>query len=513
MTQGILKFTRWMASAAGNVLRPCARDRSAVVVRPPRPSGRNLRMKGSAAASMLLTLHLSTLQIAHANVGTELNSFFNDLGGAGNANGPAAYQGQAAGYYTGGNIWTRFPQKSVNPINLQLPNARAGCGGIDLFAGSFSFINSSELVALLKATASNALGFAFQLAIKSISPQISSAIEELSQKAQQINQFNMNSCEMAQGLVGTLWPKNDATQSEICKAIANSQGWATDWAKSRQECNNGGKRDELIAKNKDSSIPSGPYNFTWDMLKKSYGSIDTEFREYLMTLVGTVIFIPPADGAGAGPVINTEGAADLAVMTALLDGTATSPVKVMKCDETEKCLHPKYVNLSISAAQALKPRVKEMIMQMAQKVKTDTALSANEIGLLGATSLPLYKIITVRSVSMFGALTDGDADVLAEMVAVDMLETFITQLYSMVTSASGKWENADEGSLKLWRDQIGSVNENLSQRSRAIGVRLESMQIVLERTKEIERQLRNGLSPQMLASVQYSGQLSPNKIN
>ena len=110
----------------------------------------------------------------NAQVGAELNDFFNDMGASANATGPTAYQGQSAGYYSGGNIWTRFPQKSVNPVNLQLPSIKAGCGGIDVFSGSFSFINTDEIVAMLKATANNALGFAFQLAIKSISPQIAS---------------------------------------------------------------------------------------------------------------------------------------------------------------------------------------------------------------------------------------------------------------------------------------------------------------------------------------------------
>ncbi len=219
----------------------------------------------------------------HANVGSELNSFFNDMGAAANATGPVAYQGQSAGYYSGGNIWTRFPQRSVNPVNLQLPSVKAGCGGIDVFSGSFSFINSDEIVAMLKATANNALGFAFQLAIKSISPQISATIEEMAQKAQQMNQFNMNSCETAQNLVGGLWGKSDRMSSEICKSIGNSQGLFSDWAKGRHECGTGGQREATLKANKDPAIPAASYNFTWEMLKQSYPSFSVNFREYLMT--------------------------------------------------------------------------------------------------------------------------------------------------------------------------------------------------------------------------------------
>ena len=144
---------------------------------------------------------------AAADVGCEMQTFFNDAGIRANVAGLSAFQGQAAGYYSGGNVWKRFPQKSIQPFNLQLPHARADCGGIDLVAGSLSFINTAKLVAMLKATANNAIGFAFQLAIEAISPQISGVIKDMSQKMQQINQMNISICETAQGLIGGLWPK------------------------------------------------------------------------------------------------------------------------------------------------------------------------------------------------------------------------------------------------------------------------------------------------------------------
>ena len=137
---------------------------------------RAFRRRLAAAALSLGAASMVPIGIARADVASSMNSFFNDAGGAANVTGPTAYQGQSAGYYSLGNAWTRFPQKSVSPFNLQLPSARAGCGGIDLFTGSFSFINAAEMVAMLKATANNALGFAFKLAIDSVSPEILSLI-------------------------------------------------------------------------------------------------------------------------------------------------------------------------------------------------------------------------------------------------------------------------------------------------------------------------------------------------
>ena len=86
------------------------------------------------------------VDIARADVAGQMNSFFQDAGGAANVTGPSAYQGQSAGYYSMGNVWTRFPQKSVQPLNLQMPSVRAGCGGIDIFTGDDGTAMESMLV-------------------------------------------------------------------------------------------------------------------------------------------------------------------------------------------------------------------------------------------------------------------------------------------------------------------------------------------------------------------------------
>src|SRR3546814_15040225 len=83
------------------------------------------------------------------------------------------------------------------------------------------------------------LGFAFKLAIDSVSPEIGKVMDEFSQKAQLLNQMNISSCETAQALVGGIWPQMETTRATICEAVGNSQGVFSDWAAARQGCNNG----------------------------------------------------------------------------------------------------------------------------------------------------------------------------------------------------------------------------------------------------------------------------------
>jgi hypothetical protein len=74
--------------------------------------------------AILAVANIVVAQTAEADVGSAMNSFFNGMGGAANATGPTAYQGQASGYYSGGNIWVRTPDEQLNLGSLQLLRSR-----------------------------------------------------------------------------------------------------------------------------------------------------------------------------------------------------------------------------------------------------------------------------------------------------------------------------------------------------------------------------------------------------
>ena len=482
----------------------------------PRTPFRALRFRIASSALALGAASMVPVGVAQADVSGQMNSFFNDAGGAANVTGPTAYQGQSAGYYSMGNVWTRFPQKSVQPFNLQLPSARAGCGGIDLFSGSFSFINASEMVALLKATANNALGFAFKLAIDSVSPEIGKVMGEMSQAAQQMNQMNISSCEAAQGLVGSVWPKMAGARSTICAAVGNSQGKFSDWARSRQECGAGGQQDATLAGNTDPKmedhIPLAPRNYTWEAIKRSnkFGAFDKGFSEYLMTVVGTVVTNPAGtDGAS----IRYFGPAEDAVVTALLDGTQTgNPVKVLSCDTQDQCLNPTETNLSIQTKDALRERVRTMIDSMNTKIHTDTALSSSEQQLLNMTSVPLYKMLAVQAMS-HNDFTGGEVSALAEIVSVNLLSAMIENMLDRVSQAQVNFQPADQETAKTWRDQLADARTKYAQRDVRLKDTLTQTIALINRSVQLESTLQNTMSPGMAAALNFSRGLNAQGLN
>lgn len=122
----------------------------------------------------------------HAGMKENLEKSFQTLGMANNVTTGGGYQDQTGGFYTGGSVFARSRVNNAELFSLQLPHYRAGCGGIDIFAGGFSYINAREFLQLLRNIGSNAQRYAFNLALATVTPQIKSVLDDLAAKVQQM---------------------------------------------------------------------------------------------------------------------------------------------------------------------------------------------------------------------------------------------------------------------------------------------------------------------------------------
>lgn len=254
-------------------------------------------MRNRRLTALLLAISFSLS--AQANVQTSMQGWFNDIGAYGNVTGLSAYQGQTMNLYTGGNLYMRTPVKNYQLATVSPPGFRAGCGGIDLFAGSFSFINKEQLTALLRNIANNAIGYAFMMAVKSISPDLADLMQYLQDQISKINNLNINSCQAAEGMVAaigsTLTDKTQEKEGKVAGASLNLfsdvfESWDAwkDRAKAKQT------RDAAIsadARNKDTFDPG---NVVWRALLRVNG-VDNETRQLMMSMTGTIIIVPPGE--------------------------------------------------------------------------------------------------------------------------------------------------------------------------------------------------------------------------
>lgn len=204
---------------------------------------------------LAFALGLYSAGTAQAGLQDDMNSFFNNMSYASNSTSAKAWQGQAARYVTGGSFYARTGNKNIQLISISLPSINAGCGGIDVYLGSFSFINSDQIMAFVKQTMANAAGYFFDLALETTVPELKAAKDFLQKMAADLNRFNMSSCQAAKAMVDSVASLWGESQQNVCQSVAGQNNVFSDWVSSRQGCTSGGKYESVTNKASGSVIP------------------------------------------------------------------------------------------------------------------------------------------------------------------------------------------------------------------------------------------------------------------
>ena len=147
---------------------------------------------------------------------------------------------------------------------------------------------------------------------------------------------------------------------------------------------------------------------------------------------------------------------------------------------------------------------------MVSKIQTEQALTAQQIAILGSTSIPVYKILAVASLSQYGGgLMAGDIENLAEAISVDMLHTFMRKQIAVVSGASSSFNASDTTTLNMWRANMEQVANRLATIQTSTTQQVQRTESIINRTREVEKNLRNGLAPSMSAALALDRSLAP----
>ncbi len=441
---------------------------------------------------LLISFFLISFIPAQAGINGDLEDFFKSMGSAVNATSASTYQDQAAGYYTGGGVFIRNSSKNIQPLTLQAPSYRAGCGGIDLHLGGMSFIKAQELLSALRAVGSAMPSYAFMLMMQTVSPQIYNTINELNAIAQKINQMNINTCEVTATTLGALWPRSDQASKHLCTAISGNLGQFSDWAASRQGCGAGGNRDSVLSQNTTKeeykNMLVGEYNLAWKAIQQNtFLSADQEMAEFFMTLSGSLI--SRKTGAGDKAPFHVSVLPSLAdhgdLINAILQG---GQAKIWKCDTRDKCLSPKAAHVSV--LKPLEGRVYEILDSMVNKVYEDEKLTSEELAFLNSTSLPIYKILNVTTAYQRGKAPIDIRDY-SRLIAYDLLSQYLLEVLDIVTVNLNdlRTVQVDDGHIKRLLDGIHKVRERVVQRRTSVVQQLQSILSLIEKTSALEAQL------------------------
>ena len=359
----------------------------------------------------------------------------------------------------------KTPRKSFTPFSLEAPHLKAGCGGIDLFLGSFSMPSKEEFVSFLRSVGTALPGVAYQLALQSMSPDLNEIVAEYRDMLMSVTDGLTDSCAAAE----TLLNKTGAAEhlqaaGHWARSQLRSSGAASDASDAESLTRtDGAKVVSSVPERTDSGgnvIQAAELNLTWSLLKGGkLASADDEHLEVMMTMLGTTIY--RKTGSGENTTILSEDFAPEDLVHSLSapgeetesnDGAGIDPkpkkkeFRVLACDEPVKCLNPKWttrtdVNL-VAAVTAAANRYKESLIQG----NRDHVTKADILMLANVSSIPLLGIIEATASPRMPGLSDAYVRIYSEAAAYELIMNALSELSTsaeaVIKASSGKAANA-----------------------------------------------------------------------
>lgn len=445
-----------------------------------------------------------------ADLNGEVTNMFNNLGAIGNYTAPGAFKGQTFNTYTGGNLYLRSPNKTYQLAAIQFPSAKGGCGGIDLFGGSFSHISAAEFRNMLRNITAALPGIAFQLALEAVSPLLGGLTKWAKGLETWINNSRINSCETATALVASAAEASGYDSQRACAKVAMQMGLESDIDSAMRRCASEG--NSILASARTSGNPDlvaqAPFvgNFTWQALK-SIDTLDDPARELVMSIVGAVIFPPESSNRDPQYV-----APSITTVAQLLYGQSDAGggnvnLQVLRCNNYTDCDVVTRSNTYVH--EPLTKRVSDIMQLISDHIRTRTAIPNNSaaVGFVNSTSIPVWRMLSIGNTIPGSGLPEMMIGTYREVVAADYAFTFLSQFANVALSALTKRHRLTPRQTELaqlQRNDVQRFMSQLQQEQATMYKKVTAVSTVATDLERLERNIRSNLSNHALDMLGYA---------
>lgn len=413
---------------------------------------------------------------ANASINDDMKGMFDGMGVIGNVTGPGAFHGQSMNLYTGGSLYMRAPTQSYNLMSFSAPSFRAGCGGIDMFAGSFSHINKDQFVAMMRNIGNNSLGYAFELALSSVSPQLMTTIKGLRDTLQKELNKNVNSCESAHQLVNGALASFIQDKDNKCRTALLADGGASDASAAWATCGSMEDRPAANQEIQDSTNPdvaaSKSIDFTggnlmWNVLTQNVTDLDVtsskEITMLLMSITGTLV--AKVDATTHEVKTTQPFSPSIKSLQDLLGNTpdsGTTKVTLLKCGSTtDGCLSVSYEEVTVTGfRQLLKAKLDALVVAMRDHPNDATygAQLGNAIGFMNMTTIPVYKMLVLDMASSV-SIRDKYLDILA----LEYVKAYVDKIVKAVEQIKSLYMTKSTQEAQFVKDMTENINHLKAQ--------------------------------------------------
>ena len=380
-----------------------------------------LRLLASAAMVALL---VGATTPARADLAQEMDQALDSMTAV---TPPGVYDTLRRGVLAGGAIRTRGRIHDARLFHFEPPYMRAGCSGIDMFGGSFSFINAADLTALMRAIARNAAGYAFQLALKNMCEQCLTVINELFDHIQRLNRLAYDSCQLSQGVlndVASAAGMKTVTDASIMREVRGIGDTFESLFDAAEEI-----PARLHTESPDDYARMVAGNVVWRAMKQAQGSGwfafgDDPLLEVAMTITGTVVVGAPQPDAVTGRMSprteRYEG--DSALLGTLIDGGEAGILHCTDGFEADQCVE---LARSVVVIEGFEERLRRAFLGDG----ANPGLLARAVANTGA----IPAVLQVAKVNATGA--EALVEAALPVMAIELARATIMSLYDMASQA------------------------------------------------------------------------------
>ncbi|MFN4266408.1 MAG: conjugal transfer protein TraH [Aquabacterium sp.] len=392
--------------------------------------------KKTTASAACITLMMATpmaVAPAHADIKSAMTDMFNSSSVMSSGSLPNVYQTQSSNVLVGGSMQMRMPVKNYQFFTFEQPTVKAGCGGVDLRLGSFSWINEEKFKEMLQAIGNNSVGLLYQAALSVISPLIGGKLEGLLKTLQDASEYMANSCQAAEMLVDGALGRKNADLYSACMKIQTLKG--KDQVEAKAACkDHAPEENEKGKKDSDPAIRAmaqKDINLVWDALSKT--KLTHDQKELYMNITGSIIIrAKKADGAGA----DTDRPVDAVIDTLqILETGSTGSVGPVKpgdvtikgwhqCDKVADpdCLNPTEVDKSFTpfSYQAF-----NHMMNLLNNLQSNSSPKSGDIQFVNMSSLPVVSMLKIGYMSRTDSLALSLANRYSRVIGYDFAYNFL----------------------------------------------------------------------------------------
>jgi hypothetical protein len=502
-------------------------DKAAVMRKPKMPKG----LMSAVVSTMATTVICASIVMSEPVYAGWLQEFYDD-NTVNLTHAQKYHTGNVTGYTGGAVVWRMKRQGTPSLIQFDPPRLKAGCSGIDMYLGSFSFIDKDEFIEALRNAGQQALAGLFLGAVKAMSPLIGGIIEYLQDVINKINNLNRDWCGMG-AQIGEYYTTAamkglGLSDAELGEAPDISFGMKQYFGDIKKTILNEDKKNYFTTNPRtmplQDIVKKGCYyprcNIVFFALAKKYGqnvTTDRDFfmtnAEYTMSLVGVneVKVDDPTGESEQGIEHKSRGPTYTTRLLSGLDVTDTERQFKITCarNDDSTCSPTDVREITGNNKENFYKSYKLIYEKLKAAVSSRTRpdnLDSQELQKLAKTRIPLWRLAAIAGTpGVFMEVAKDQEETFIRTAALDaaiqLVNFHLDEIWVALKDIEEDTYKKNEGQKTLYEGYFKAIYENISNEKKAM------QKLTLDQIKGKE-------SPQdLLAAISKAEQFVYSSIN